>query len=86
MIGVFERMANELPPPHELPEADKAPDQLTAFLYLMMRDLIPPGYVAGILREACMSSNKGRFTNQHLGDYAAEVARMLSYVEPPVAP
>lgn len=82
MTMVFELMAIELPPPHEIPQAEgEVPQQLITFLYLMMRDLVPPGYVAGIMREAYMTKQARTYSTPQLADYAEEIARQLLYTD-----
>lgn len=37
--------AHPVPPPYEAPLAAEAPVRLTAWIYLVMRDLLPPRYM-----------------------------------------
>lgn len=71
-----------LPPPHEIPQNEgEIPQQLVNFLYLLMRDLVPPGYIAGLMREAYMTRHITQYSTVQLADYAEEIARQLTYVE-----
>lgn len=84
MIGVFERMATEIPPPHVVPEAEEDPPvQLVTFLYLLMRDFIPPGYIEAMVREGFMTRHGTVYSNPDLEHYAERLARQLTYVDPP---
>lgn len=76
-------MASELPPPHEIPQAEEAPpQQLVTFLYLVLRDCLPSGYVEGMVREGFMTRNSDRYSNPDLANYAERLARQLTYVDP----
>lgn len=73
-------MASELPPPHEIPQAEgEIPQQLVSFLYLLMRDLVPPGYIASLMREAYMTRHVKIYSTQQLAEYAEEISRQLLY-------
>lgn len=78
MVGAFEIMAERLPPPYEPPLAPGYPPYLKTFLYLLMRDYIPAGFVEGLVAQA-VSDSHPIFTNEHLADYAERLARQLSY-------
>jgi hypothetical protein len=85
-IRTFEKMAKveELPPPHEIPQFEgEVPQQLIGFLYLLMRDLVPPGYIAGLMREAYMTRHIRSYSTEQLRDYAEEIARQLLFQETP---
>ena len=63
---------------------DKTPDpilppKLVAFLYLLMRDQMPTGDVAGILQNHIrkLPTEGWIFTNRHLEAYAREIAAEL---------
>src|ERR1700741_2187046 len=83
MGTVDAREAGELPPPYEPPEADDCPPALQAFLYLLMRDLVPPGYIEGLMMEATRGS-VSTYTNEHLAEYAAKIGRQITYSKPSV--
>lgn len=84
MAEVYRRMAEELPPPYEVPMADEDPPlQLVIMLYHLMRDYIPPGYVEGLVREGFMGRTRPTFSNPHLRDYADRLARQLTYTDGP---
>lgn len=69
-----------VPPPHEPPLADEAPPHLVAFLYYMIRDLIPPRYVNSVVAHTRGHSypELGAM-DKGLVDYADRVARELVY-------
>jgi len=54
-------------------------DPLAAFLYELMRDVIPPGDVERLLRN--VSSAEVQYTNGWLAEYAKDVARRLRQPE-----
>ena len=86
MLEAYVKMAEELPPPYEPFEADACPPDLQAFLYLLMRDLVPTGYIEGLMMQAVSQTSKSgkNFTNQHLAEYAAKIGRQLTYSQPVV--
>lgn len=52
--------------------------KLTTFLYLLMRDTVPTGEVARIVKEIESSLDQEPcFTNKHLASYAEEIAKKL---------
>ena len=61
------------------PTPDPAPAKLTAFLYILMRDELPTGTVAGILQNHIrkLPAEGWIFTNRHLEAYAREIAAEL---------
>ncbi len=59
-------------------------DQVQHFLYILMRDHLPPGVVAGII-EDFVKASKGlevTFSNEHLAAYAQELAAVLRSEKP----
>jgi hypothetical protein len=76
-------MAEEIPPPYVLPESeDEATWQLIGFLYLLMRDLVPPGYVESTIAEAFTVRRQPTFSNAELRDMAMRMGRQLMYTDP----
>jgi hypothetical protein len=71
-------MNEQLPPPYEPPLADGCPPALRAFLYYLMRDYLPVGFVEGVVMQVVMEQPQS-FTNEHLLDTADKLARQLSY-------
>ena len=58
-------------------------DRVQHFLYILMRDHLPPGVVAGII-EDFIKASKGlhvEFSNEHLAAYASELAAILLNAE-----
>jgi len=58
-------------------------NKLASFLYLLMRDELALGKVAGIVKEVIeiyekYDADEIAFTNTHLADYAKELAERLS--------
>jgi hypothetical protein len=55
-------------------------DKLKAFLYLLMRDEVVPGIVAGLVKSVMTKPFDGKveYSNQHLENYAAELASHLT--------
>jgi hypothetical protein len=57
-------------------------DRLVAFMYLLMRDDLPPGEVERLVLEAEKTEigpyRKEDYTNKHLAKYAVEIVRRLS--------
>ena len=52
--------------------------RLTAFLYELMRDELPPGVVARIVKSVSNEhTEEAALTNGYLGEYAEEIAEML---------
>lgn len=51
--------------------------RLTAFLYLLMRDHLPTGYVSMLMAEAESVAQNGTLTNGWLGRYAQHIAKRL---------
>ena len=58
---------------------DPIPTKLVAFLYLLMRDQMPTGDVAGILQNHIrkLGTTAWIFSNRHLEAYAREIAAEL---------
>lgn len=80
-------MASELPPPHVIPLAEEDPtNQLVTFLYLLMRDFIPPGYIEAMVREGFLTRTHPVFSNPDLAHYAERLARQLTFIDPPPEP
>lgn len=71
-----------VPPPHEPPMADSAPEALVAFLYYLVRDLIPPRYIDSILHHA--RAGGAPMPDDHIRGFAERVARELVYELPEV--
>jgi hypothetical protein len=71
-------MAEEMPPPYEPPLAPSADPKLVTFLYLMMRDMIPIGYVESTVSRALRETGE-MGSNPELAAYAQRVARTLTY-------
>ena len=66
----------------DIPIPEPLPAKLVAFLYLLMRDNLPVGDVAGILQNhirklATLNPNGWQFSNSHLEAYAREIAAEL---------
>lgn len=61
-------------------EAAKNPAnvKLVAFLYLLLRDSVPAGEIARLMKEADKGASGAEFTNKHLETYARELAALLS--------
>jgi hypothetical protein len=59
--------------------ADEAPDRLTVFLYLLTRDLVPSGYVEGLI--ALMDSGVAEASDSDLKAWAERQARRLCVTE-----
>jgi hypothetical protein len=72
------KTAPDFSPPYEPPEADKAPEALVTFLYLLARDHLPAGFVEDLMMRA-VTNPGGDYSNEHLAAYAEKVARHLSY-------
>lgn len=73
-------MATDMPPPYVPPQAEEADPKLVTFLYYMMRDLIPAGYVETMMsRVTKPGETQTRFANPELGAYAERVAKTLVY-------
>jgi hypothetical protein len=53
---------------------------LTCFLYLLMRDHLPPGVIEKITLECQTSGNPIQYTNGWIADYAANVASRLTSI------
>lgn len=82
MIGVYERMAAELPPPFALPESEEeGTDQLVMFLKLLMRDYLPVGFVQQLAMEA-FTQRRSAGLNDEMTMLCRQIARQLTY-EPP---
>lgn len=67
-----------LPPPYEAPLADNAPVRLTAWIYLVMRDLLPPRYLDHLAAHV-QDWNPAELDSLDPGlrDYAERMARRL---------
>lgn len=69
-----------VPPPPEIPLAGEAPPRLTAFIYYLLRDLVPPRYLDQI---ASHVQNVGYAElgelDKGLADYADRLARRLTF-------
>lgn len=74
-------MAEGMSPPHKPPTADSADPKLTTFLYLVMRDMLPIGYVEHIMSRAL--KDPGVMSNAELAAYADRVARTLTFDDSP---
>lgn len=54
------------------------PGKLVAFLYLLMRDHLPPGVVGDLLKDFRLARQSSSFTNGWLARYAEYVAQALT--------
>lgn len=70
-------MAEGVPDPPVQPMADGADPKLVTFLYLLMRDMLPIGYVEHTLARALR--DPGVMSNPDLAAYADRVARTLTF-------
>jgi hypothetical protein len=61
--------------------ADDAPDRLVKFLYLLTRDLVPSGYVEGLI--ALMDADLADAMDSDLKAWAERQARRLCLTEVP---
>lgn len=53
-------------------------DPVIELLYVLMRDHVPTGVIAGIMKDIEKGKgNKAVYTNTHLADYAASLADRL---------
>lgn len=84
MVEVWTAVAEQGGQGYEAPEADECPVYLQRFLYLLMRDFIPPGYVEGLMQQSTneTAAKIVGFTNTDLANYAAKLGRQLTFEDP----
>jgi hypothetical protein len=82
MVEVWTAVAED--PGYEPPQSDQCPVPLQRFLYLLMRDFIPPGYVESLMMQSTneTAAKIAGFTNKDLASYAEKLGRQLTYVPP----
>jgi hypothetical protein len=69
-----------VPPPLDPPLAGEAPPRLTAFIYYLVRDLLPPRYIGSIAHAAQNASYEELGAmDKGLVDYADRMARRLMH-------
>jgi len=66
---------------YEPPQSEHCPVPLQRFLYLLMRDFIPPGYVEGLMAQSTneTAAKIAGFTNKDLANYSAKLGRQLTF-------
>lgn len=81
MVEVWTTVAEQGGQGYEPSEADHCPVPLQRFLYLLMRDFIPPGYVEGLMMQSTSETSAKivGFTNTDLANYAAKLGRQLTF-------
>lgn len=67
------------PPPWEPPLAAEAPAQLTSFIYLIGRDLVPLGYLEKAMMDAVRGGMSATLSNPELAAYAERLAKALTH-------
>jgi len=74
---------SDAPPPGPEPAPPRYPldSPLVTFLYVLMRDHLPTGAVADIVKNHATRLAVS-FTNKHLAEYARELAQQLYVMSP----